>query len=189
MAASKTEIGNHALRLLGAQRVANIDPADASKGARAMAFSYDQVRKECLRETDWNFAEAEASLAKDGTDPTWIFANRYLLPVDCLSVRGINSRSKWRVTGRYIYTDAGDPLEILYTYDNQNVPEFDALFVKYFYHQLALANVEEMTQSGTKQDRLRDRLTRDIVDLAWWADGAEGTPDDVDTDTWLDARL
>lgn len=188
MAASKTAIANMALTLLGSPRVANIEPPDATKGARLMGFYYDQTRQECLRETDWNFAAKEASLTKDGTDPLWVFENRFLLLPDTLAVREINSTVKWEVIGRYIYTNADAPLEIKYTYDNETTNEFDPLFTKYFAHKLALAGVEELTQSGTKQDRLRDRIKNDIEELAWWADGAEGSPDDLPEDDWIIAR-
>lgn len=187
---SATQICNRALQKIGEKRVSTIFPTpEDDKAARECNAAYDSVRRLCLRSAEWNFAKTRTSLAKDGTDPSWEYDHRYLLPSDCLKVVRVNTDYNWQIEGRYIVTDADSPIKIIYIKDEQDPTVFDAAFAEYLAHMLAIELVETMIQSGTTQDRLRDRLNRELDDLVIPPDATEGTPEPFEDDDWLTVRL
>jgi len=186
---SATAICNRALQKVGEKRVSAVFPPEDSKQARACNVAYDPVRKMALRSYEWNFAKERASLAADGTDPIWEHDKRYLLPADCLKVSRVNTTYGWQIEGRYIVTDATAPLQILYIKDITDPTVFDAAFAEYLAHLLAIELVETLIQSGTTQDRLRDKLNRELMDMVIPPDATEGTPEEADQDDWITVRF
>ncbi len=185
---AKIDICNKALQKLGRVRVSSL--TEDSENAREINFAYDTIRRQALCAADWRFAEKRVALAADTTAPVWGYAVRYALPADCLRIRKVkNVGYPWEQVGDYIETDLTAPLYMAYTEDIEDTTVFTPGFVDFFATLLAIEVVEKLTQSGSSQDRLRDRLNKEISDMSLPADADQGTPEDPDEDDWVTVRL
>lgn len=183
---SKTQIANRALSKLGEPRISNIDTVD-TKAANTMRFMYDEVRDALLTSYPWNFAMKRVQLAKDATAPSWGYSNRFRVPSDFLSLYKIKNDPDYRIERKYILTDEGAPLKILYIARIENSGEFDPLFVEAFASRLAYEGCEQITQSNTKKQLLGQEF-REMIKEAYASDAIQDPPQRIQDDTWLLAR-
>lgn len=186
MAASKTSIANRCLAKIGETRVSNI-ANDSSKKALTINEMWDQVRDALMKSYPWNFAVKRTSLALDGTSPKWEYNNRYLFPVDFLSLLEIRRDPEFEIIGNYIETNEGAPLKIKYIARIEDVGLWDAMFNEAMAAQLAVETVEAITQSNTKKQILiaeRDQ----VISRAYAADAIQEAPQNRAADEWLLSR-
>lgn len=190
MPASVTSICNEALALVGAERINAI--GDSNDRARACADHYEAARDEVLESYDWNCAGALASLAADPDAPDWGFDYRYQQPAGCLKVREINGErdfgDTYKVLGRYIHTDAGEPLEIRYTAVVSDVTQMPPSLRSVIAARLAAKIAYAVTGKANLGEGL-ERLYRVRRREATRADAREGSADPVDASDWAEARL
>lgn len=187
---SPADIANLALQELGlAPVITAVFPPDSTSQARAMNHAYKQALKSSLQDHDWKFAGHYVSLTADPTAPISAdWATRYTLPSDHVQPRKVETTAEWEWVGEYIYTNHTGALLFKYTRLIEDENLFSAHFIDYFALKLALRTVSQLTQSGTKQDRLRRRLIDDVEGFSFFQDSQGGTAVEFEEDSWLTAR-
>jgi hypothetical protein len=188
--ASEVDICNRALQKLGAKRITAL--SDDSVNARACNSAYSHVRDAELRAHPWNFAIARAELAADATAPDWGRANAYQLPSNFLCMVNDypedNDNSKdWVIEGRKILTDDSDPIYIRYIKKETDTSQFDSLFVEALATKLAFELCEEITQSNTKKEGLRQDYEQ-VIRNARRMNAIEKVSSEPPEDTWVTVR-
>lgn len=128
--ASKTNICNQALLLLGEDVIGDID--EGTKVADACKVFYDSSKGAVLQEGDWNFAMTRGTFSDTGdspNDPEWDY--KHALPPDCLRVVQIYSLShdQWHVEGRFLLSNVGT-IQGRYIRNDVLEGEFTPMFVK-----------------------------------------------------------
>ena len=187
MAGSETEICNRALRAIGAERISSLD--DAGTNAIACRDEYGPCRDEVLRAHPWNFAMTRASLAALSEAPAWGWERQFQLPADFVRmwrINGDHATTAFRVESGRILTNQATPLGILYI-RRPGVGEFDPIFTSALVARLASAlalTLKESTQASDYHMKVYRALLRD----ARAADAAEGTPEPVWQDAFIEAR-
>jgi hypothetical protein len=189
MALSRTEIANRALDAIGADSIGSIN--DSTKPAQLCNRLFTPLRDGLLRRHPWNFATARATLPVLATAPAWGFAYAYQLPYDYQRIVRLNvtdPTTPYKIEAGTIVTDAGAPLGILYVQSVDDTGRFDPLFTD----ALVLALARDLAKPIANDTTLRAQLAKDFADAvrdARSADAAEGTPDDLWSDTLIYARL
>lgn len=185
--ASVVGMCNRALQRLGAARITSL--SDDSKNARACNAAYEPVRDALLRKYRWSFAITRVQLAADATAPAFGPSNSFSLPSDCLRFLPPNdSGIDWIQEGRAILTDDSAPLDVRYIKQVTDPNEMHADFREVLALQMAAAMCEEITQSNTKMDSIKDDI-RTAMREAKQANAYEQAPDDPPEDTWLAVRI
>lgn len=186
---SEVAICNLALQEIGrGMMITALD--EATQAARACKLRYPYARDATLRGYDWNFAGARVELAKNAAAPAFEFANAYDLPADCLRVRAIldGEADDWKVEGRQIVTDLGDPIQIKYTRRVTDPAQFDPLFVAALAARVAADIALSLSESTAKAQGLW-QLYMGKLQEAWKNDAQEGQPDALPQGSWLGARF
>lgn len=190
MATSVVSICNLALQKLGASRITAM--SDASKNARAVDACYEALRDKELRAAKWKFSITRATLAPSATAPDFTYAYAFVLPTDCLRpLFPARLGLDWKVENHNgdpaILTNDGDTLEIRYIAKVTDPTKFDALFVDALACKIAWHICEEITQSKSKKDDLREEYIlamREARRLNALEIGQQKQP----VDEWLAAR-
>lgn len=186
--ASETSISNRALQKLGAARITSL--SESSSEARACNAVYEILRDAELRAHPWNFATARAQLSADSIPPAFGKANSFNLPVDCLKVRedDVNTLNKdWLIEGRKILTDEGGPLNLRYTKKVEDVSLMDPLFQEVLSCRMAIEMCEELTQSNSKKESLKDDY-KNAVREARRSNAIERIAQQPPEDEWVTVR-
>jgi hypothetical protein len=190
---SVVEVCNRALQKLGASRITDL--TDNSKAARACATAYEPVRDAALRRHVWNFSVKRAQLAASTVAPMFGPANAYPLPADWLRLLppktedGCVIETDWQIENGTVVTNDGAPLNVRYVARVTDPNAFDVLFREALACYLAVEMCEELTQSGTKKQQLRDEL-RDLLAEAKRTNAIEkNNPAEAVDDPWIRARL
>ena len=134
---SKTSICNKALGILGGKSINSFDD-DTSPAAIRCRLFYDPTRKALLRSHYWRFASGRSTLVQDDTDPTFEWANQFILPTDFLRLKSIfddtfsrNTRHAHAIEEERLLTD-DSTMNIRYIKNIDDASKFDPLFVKVF---------------------------------------------------------
>lgn len=189
--ASEVDICNRALQKLGAERIQSL--AQDHRNARACAAAYESVRDAELRAHPWSFSVKRAQLAADSDAPSFGRANAFQLPADCLRLLSpypednLNSLD-WQIEGRAIYTDDDAPLEIRYVAQITDPNVMDVLFREALAAKLALELCEELTQSNTKKQLLKQDYKEAILE-ARRTNAIERVSAEPPEDTWITVRM
>jgi len=197
MAQSIVDICNLALQKVGAARILSI--TDNSREARSCSVAYDSCRRDELRKHPWNFAVKRVVLAPDTAAPAFGFDYQFTLPADCLRVLLPRDNTlDWVVEGRKLLTNwsaspidisdtSGTALALRYIADITDPVQFDATFYRMLALNLALAIVEEHTQSNQKKQFLMQEYTEELR-LARRMNAFETLPKEPAENSWLTAR-
>lgn len=183
---SRVEICNRALDKLGSAAITSLD--DNVKSARACARMFDAVRDAELRDHQWNFATARASLPEVDDAPIYGFAKQYQMPGDCLRVLDVEPYADWKIEGRRVLTNVSAPLRIKYVQRVTDTSSFDALFVEALAARMSLELCETLTQSNSKKRAAQDDYAQ-AIRRARRADAIEGTADALQETSWIKARF
>jgi hypothetical protein len=147
--ATKIEIINNALLCLGQPPIESLsDPNQAIQGVVQL---YDMLLNNCLVMHPWKFALKTAELveAASTTEPiTANYSKVYHLPGDYLYCwRMYPSNFDYRMQGRFIYTNMGPTLKMIYVYQASpgDFPDYFSLFISY---QLAAASAQLVTENS-----------------------------------------
>lgn len=182
--ASVVEIWNLALISLGVDRV--LDPLEESEGARKCAAVYPILRDDELSSHPWNFAINRKSLALTPDEPEYGFASSFQLPSDCLRVIELFPKYEYKVEGDRLLTNSGDA-SVMYirqvTDPNAMPPYFRNLLSSRIRYELAYS----LTDSATAIERFF-ALYETIRNKAKAIDAQEGTPTNLFSDRWINAR-
>lgn len=134
MPASRTDIMNDALRLIGVKPIAS--PDEKSEPARQIGAIYDRVIRFELEQYPWAFAKKEATLPANLAEPSFRYERSFNLPADFLRMVEFEDRWVWvidsgvnaspvksfEIFGRTIRTNEGAPLKITYIADLSEDP-------------------------------------------------------------------
>lgn len=187
--ASKVDIANRALQKLGAERIVSL--SQDTENARACNLLFDSVRDSELRAHPWNFAIKRAQLAADATAPAFGYQAAYTLPTDCLRVlptdENLNTHD-WQIEGRKILTNDSAPLNVRYICRVDDPNQYDAMFIEALACAMAQELCEQLTQSNTKAQMIRQDYTT-AIRMAKKLNAFENISAEMPTDTWITVRL
>lgn len=187
--ASIVSICNLALIQLGATRITDL--AAANRNSQLCSEFISPTIDEVLRLHPWNCACARAALACLSETPDFGFAYQYTLPTApyCLRALRINESAIdiFKVEGRKLLTDHSS-VDLEFIKRITNPAEFDPLVISVIAARLAFYLAFPITQSSSVKDKMERGFGLTLRE-ARSADSQEGTPDEIDTSTWLDARL
>lgn len=194
MATDISICSNASLRL-GGPTISSFDEADVDGSnldmTRLAKNLWPTIRQSVLRKHSWNCATARVLLSPDATAPAFGFAYRYLLPGKFLKVLQVGPYEQcsftWRTEGRYILADE-TPLQLIYVYDNDNVPTWDSALVQAAEVAMAHAMAYPITKSASMQDSLANEFER-LIQQARTADGQDDPPDTMGGSLLLAARF
>jgi hypothetical protein len=198
--ASQVEIANRALTKLGAARI--ISFADDNKQSRSVNSMFNVVRDAELRAHLWSFTIKRDSLPALTTTPAWGYDYEYQLPPDCLRLLEVDdiypgpnlddyrnaNTQEFTIEGRKILTNKDAPLKIRYVSRVADTTQWDATFVEAFACRLAMEMCEDLTQSNSKKESVKDDYDTAIM-MAIRANAIELPPQDLPDDSWVMSRL
>ena len=184
--ASRVQVCNMALGLIGAESVTSIT-APTTEAERKCALYLDQAIEETLRLYPWNCAVKRVSLAQLSETPAWGYSYCYALPADY--IRGLWSDYTdidFKIAGGILHADESSfNLEYI---SRIGVNEMDPLCLSACIALLASYLAFAVTNSASMAEAMMARHERSLV-KATIADAQEGTPEPVDVDGYLNARL
>lgn len=164
-----------------------------------MARHYDLVRQSLLREYTWNFARAEATLARTG-DGGLDYVDRFLLPTDCLRLISIGQWHckihDYNILGKEVYinrqvitpsSSSTNALQIRYIKDVTNVADMDSLFIRLFALYLAAEVAYKFSNERNQAAMLNELITRELP-KAISINAQEKKPKKVERSRWIEAR-
>lgn len=183
---SQVEICNLALSRIGAGTISAID--EDTREARTCLLHYEPTLRSLLRSHEWNFAKKRAVLAQLVDAPVSEYTYQYALPSDFVKVCRINAvyTDEYRIEGAALLSDEGTvTLEYVRAVADPNL--FDALFVDVFAQRLAAEIAYPLTENTGLSESVF-RIYSDKLREARTMNARDGTPRDIETTTWLDAR-
>lgn len=182
---TEVQICNIALTGLGASRITSL--TQDSENARRCNVLYATLRDDLLRRHPWNFAVTRRQLAVLDETPAFGYTYVYQLPADCLRVLSEqNSDTDYKIEGRKVFTD-DTTIKIKYiarvTDTNIFSIDFSMALAAYLASTLAYSITNSNTVAEAASNTFNEKLS-----LAKAADASEGLPDDLETETWTNAR-
>lgn len=168
--ASKIDIANRALSMLGEARIISL--TDNNKPARAMNARFDLLRDAELAAYPWRFAIKRVQLPALTSAPDWGYSTIYERPVDdlrAIRVGGIaindgaigvmytasgysQEEAPYEIIEGKIHTNLSAPLDYEYISRVTDTGQFDPLFVEALAARLAADASEELTSSNSKKE-------------------------------------
>ena len=183
--ASLIGIWNLALTPLGADRV--MDPLEDTESARKCSAVYESIRDELLEAHPWKFATDRIQLALTANTPLYEFTYEFQMPSDSLRVLRIEAPSEsWRREGSKILANES-PLYIVYIKQITDTTAFSSAFVATLASRMAFELSFSITNSSTFMERLWTVYEKKLK-LAKATDAQEGTPYNIYSDRFIDAR-
>ena len=188
--ASKVEIANRALQIVGAKRIVSL--TEDSRNARAINAAFESVKRAELRKHPWSFAIKRVQLAADATAPLFSRSNSFPLPSDFIRLLSPDPEVNfndldWVIEGRSIITNSSAPLDVRYIWDVTDPNLFDTLFREVMSAKLAEQLCEEITQSNTKIATAQ-AFYKDVVTEAKKTNAIEKVSEEPPEDTWITCR-
>lgn len=185
------DICNLALDHCGELTITSIENP-STKTEELMARWYDQVRRTCLREYVWNFAQVYTELPRAG-DGEGGYDDVYNLPNDFIRLNGVGEFEDIPVTdyqlgaGVIYANNDGDALPIRYNKSVTDVQFMDPLFINIFALRLAQKVAFKITKKKTVIEYIEGILKieeRKAVSV----DGQERVPVKIEQSKYLRAR-
>lgn len=188
--ASEVDIMNRALQLLGAEKITDVD--EDSPNARSCNAAYRARRRALLRTYAWSFSIRRYSLAADTATPEFGYDFQYQWPSEALRILAPDVGSftqfrDWQMEGRKILTNDLAPLEVRAVIDIEDVEMMDPLFCEALAADLAENLCEEITQSNTKKQIVRD-IKREAIQEARRCNAIERGSVQSAEDDWSSVR-
>ena len=187
--ASKTDILNKALTMVGATAVTSI--TDSSTNALHCRHVYEVSRRSILAECKWNFATRRVNLSVSADTVAWNYSGEgviYVRPADVITIHETNViGAKWRVEGDYILSDTTG-LGILYTFDHDTPSSYPPLFVDAFTDLLAANIAYIIVNSGTLGERYLKKYQKISLPKAMAVNSQQGEQVTILDDAWENAK-
>lgn len=183
--ASRVSVCNMALGLIGAEMIASIT-APNTEAERKCALYLDQAIDETLRLYPWNCAIKRVALAQLATAPAWGYAYAYALPGDF--IRGLWADYQdvnFKIASGALHCD--DNTFNLEYISRVSVNEMDPALLGAVIAKLAEYLAFAVTNSGSMAEAMVKRFEMALV-KASIADSQEGTPEEQETNDYLNAR-
>jgi len=190
--ASKVDIANEALLMLGANSITSFTDNDSN--AVLVNRFFDGERDAVLRSHRWNCAITTANLASLATAPIIDWAFKFTLPTDpyCLRVLDVRTVSgdiklDHAIQGRELLTEEST-VDITYIQRLEDATLFDALLHQAIVFRIAWKLAYPITRSHTVMSQM-GAMFESIVREARTIDSQEGTQETIVTDALTDLRL
>lgn len=198
---TQTTIINRALQIVGYKAVGSIN--DNDRGAKAMNRAYQSCLLSELRAHWWSFALKRTSIAASATPPAFGKANYYPLPGDFLDlapldptfgangggpISGPPAIVDWQIEGNQIASDDVSPINVRYISSGITESLFDPCFAEALSARLAVATVEELTQSTAKMGACA-QVYEAAIETAKNRNAFENRPVQPQLDSWISARF
>lgn len=120
--------------------------------------------------------------------PDFGYGYQYDQPTDCLRVvELIDDPDPWEASGRKVLTSSGITVPIRYQRRLRDTTQYDPLLRDVLAHRLALQIVEELTQSSSKKQEIREDHKL-IESKAKKVDAQENAPSEFEEDPWVKVR-
>ncbi len=193
--ASKVEICNSALNMLGANNITDL--TEDSKNARLLNQRYEPIRDAVFRTHAWNCLIKRIELAADTDTPTHEYTYQYTLPADCLRVLRIGGHhdgsssdldngQQFKIEGRKVLTDE-TTVYLIYISKITDVNEYDTLLQETIAARLAAELCHAVTSSTSLAGQLKESYEEKLRE-ARFTDATEGTADKLDSSTFINSR-
>ena len=193
--ASQVEICNSALNMLGANNITSL--TEDSKNARLLNQRYEPVRDAVFRSHSWNCLIKRVELAQDTDTPSHEYTKQYTLPSDCLRVLRIGGHhdssssdlddgQKFKIEGRKLITDEAT-IYLIYVALITDVNEYDTLLRETLAARLAAELAYAITSSTALANSLKETYLEKLRE-ARFTDATEGSADNIDSSTFINAR-
>jgi hypothetical protein len=174
--ASKTEIQNMALTLLGVTRIN--DDNEQSEEANRVKSAWEIVYRSLLSQATWNFAIKETQLPEvAGATSVSGFKHVYQLPTDIFKVVHVYNVDEYKVIGNRLHTNA-DVVKIKYVSDSVNTNAWSPLFTQLVATTLAAELCYTFTKSDSRTQTLQQLAARQLL-IAKAHDSADDIPDRI----------
>lgn len=190
------DIVNIGIEVLGERPINSFE--DGSVAAICARASFHSALEAVLEHDAWNDATERVLLAAELTPPPFGFARQFILPGDCLRVRGLVDAGDmpWKREGRRLRTDAPSPLKVMYTRNlgvgsdgspiNDGAPiQVSGLLAAAIGLRWAWGSAKRITDSEAAVQMVYQLYQRALVAAAS-ADAAEGTLEPPDVGSWVD---
>lgn len=197
---SKVQICNFALSEVTGTLINTLSKPYESKEAKVCDLFYDTVRKQVLRDFNWNFALSTYDLARLDTTNQLGYEYTYALPNDQLKViEIINKYSEDKIVyelahdnkynQKVLVTDSDEAL-IRYVKNIEITELFDDTFVNAFYYRLASVIAKPLVgvNTGSQIQGNLFQLYQIALDQAKAIDAGEPTYEPDTTNIYVDAR-
>lgn len=175
MVSSEVEICNNAMLLLGDLTINDFN--EGSVRAKLAAAFYAQSRDAVLRLHPWNFAVKRIQLAPDAAAPVYGYSSSFTLPSECLRILEVYEITDYKIEGRKILCDSSG-LSIKYVFRNEDVTQYDSLFVDALASYLAFKMAYPITKSNETKKFMFETF-KAILPLARNIDAQEEPQDTV----------
>jgi hypothetical protein len=142
-----------------------------------------------LRDHIWNFSIKRVVLALSTDTPAWEYAYQHALPSDFIRALTTNqlAAAEWKIEGKFLISD-DSAVTLRYVARITDTEQFDALFVEALASRLAAEFALPLADSVTLSEEMFSLYAAKLR-TARGVDAQEGTPDGLDADLWLNARL
>jgi hypothetical protein len=164
--ASKVDICNRALDLIGAERITSLN--EDSKSGKLCLRNYDKSRDAVLEAHDWSSCVKRTTLAPLAEAPEFQYANQFQLPSDCIRVlEAYSATSLPEKEGRRLLSD-DNAINLKYVARVDDPNEYDPALRELIAYKLAadicfaITNNSSMTQYMANEYRVQLAETRSI---------------------------
>ena len=190
--ASKMDIGNQALGLLGVtEQIADLD-SPTNDAEKQLNLWWDDAVKEILEQHDWKFARGAVALAST-TAPTSEYDYAYQLPSDCLVARYLwdvdaeqrITDTEYELSGQMICTDLEEAY-LIYTKNITVIGKYPPHFVRALRFLLASYMAPKFGDRATKSGDMIEMYDKALI-RAIEIDCSQNNYPDTGDDSWLSA--
>ena len=190
--ASKVDLANEALLLLGSNTITSFTDNDSN--AVLVNRFFPRERDAVLRSHRWNCAITTANIASLATAPIIDWEYKFTLPTDpyCLRVLDVRTvtgdiRLDHEIHGRELLTEEST-VDITYIQRLEDTTQFDSLLYQALVFRMAWKLAFPIMRSHTVMGQM-GQMYEAVVREARTIDSQEGTPETIDTGTLSDLRL
>lgn len=120
------QIVNRALSLIGVPAISELNAEN--KTSYTCKSMLPVTKAAVFRAYAWNCLTRRAILPKSSESPKFEFANKFVLPADCIRVLSIESPNFYQIEGNFLLSDEGI-MNIIYTSDGNVLNDYDPLLI------------------------------------------------------------